>query len=84
MVDPSADSTMQLTRHGTTHSPGPRSVVAMSLGRRRHLGLSHSYARRLKLREVKAKLVFDASESGCGKSVATDVIGVGGREVCDA
>jgi len=56
----------------------------MSLSCCRHLGLSRSYARRLKLGEVKAKLVFDASESGCGKSVAADVVGVGRREVCDA
>lgn len=55
----------------------------MSLSCCCHLGLSCSYARRLKLGEVKAKLVFDASESGCGKSVAADVVGVGRREVCN-
>lgn len=86
MVDPSADSTMRLTGHGTGRSPGPQSAVATSLSRRRRrrLGLSHGYTRRLKLGEVEAKLVFDAGESGCGKSVATNVIGVGRRQVCDA
>lgn len=75
---------MQLTGHGTGRSPGPRSAVATSLSCCRCLGLSHGYARRFKLGEVKAELVFDASKSGRGKSVATNVIGVGGREVCDA
>lgn len=63
----------------------PHSTVVSSLSCRRHcLWLNYSNARRFKFGEIKAKLVFNASESGCGKSVSTDVVGIGRRKVCDA
>lgn len=59
-------------------------MVVSSLGCRRHLWLSHSNTRRFKFGEIKAKLVFNASKSGCGESVSADVVGIGRRKVCDA
>lgn len=63
----------------------PHSTVVSSLSCRRHcLWLNYSNTRRFKFGEIKAKLVFNASKSGCGKSVSTDVIGIGRRKVWDA
>lgn len=63
----------------------PHSVVVSSLSGRRHcLWLNHSNTRSFKFGEIKAKLVFNASKSGCGQSVSTDVIRIGRRKVCDA
>ena len=59
-------------------------MVVSSLSCCRHLWLNHSNTRRFKLGEIKAKLVLNASKSGCGESVSTDVIRIGRRKVCDA
>lgn len=62
----------------------PHWTVVLSLSCRRHLWLNHSNTRRFKFGEIKAKLVLNASKSGGGESVSTDVIRIGRREVCDA
>lgn len=62
----------------------PHSTVFSSLSRCGHLWLNHSNTRRFKFGEIKAKLVFNASKSGCGESVSTDVIRIGGRKACNA